>query len=128
MFRVASENNIDIYTDTVTVFIRKWIGNVLPTVSIKTYPNQKTWIDVSIRAELKARPTAFNHGKVTGNMVKYKQCNYSHRKAIKQAKHQYRDKVESLLNGPDTYVTGSTDNHALPRENQPLRGYRRLAS
>ena len=83
MFRVASENNIDIYTDRVTEFIRKCIGDVVPAVTIKTYPNQKLWIDGSIRAKLKARTTAFNQGKVTGNMVEYKECNYSLRKAIK---------------------------------------------
>jgi hypothetical protein len=36
MFRVASENNIDEYTDTVTDIIRKCIGDVVPTVTIKT--------------------------------------------------------------------------------------------
>ena len=41
MFRVASENIIDKYTDTVTEFIRKCIEDVVPTVTIKTYPNQK---------------------------------------------------------------------------------------
>ena len=62
MFRVASENNIDEYTDTVTEFIRKCIGDVVPTETIKTYPNQKPWIDGSIRAKPMARPTTFNHG------------------------------------------------------------------
>ena len=52
--------------------------------------------------KLKARTTAFNHGKVTGNMTEYKQCSYSLRKAIKQTKCQYRDKVESQFNGSDT--------------------------
>ena len=45
-----------------------------------------TWIDGSIRAKLKARTTALNPGKVTGNITDYKQCSYSLRKAIKQAK------------------------------------------
>ena len=71
-------------------------------MTIKTFPNQKTWIDGSIRAKLKAQTTAFNHGKATGNMTEYKQCSYSSRKAIKQAKHQYRDKVESKFNGSNT--------------------------
>jgi hypothetical protein len=53
-------------------------------VTIKSFPKQKPWIDGSIRAKLKAR-TAFNHGKATGNLAKYKQCSYSLRKAIKQA-------------------------------------------
>ena len=35
-------------------------------------------------------------------MTKYKQCSYSLRKAIKQAKRPYRDKVESQVNGSDT--------------------------
>jgi hypothetical protein len=40
LFRVASENNIDTYTYTVNGFIRKCIGDVVPTVTIKTYPNK----------------------------------------------------------------------------------------
>ena len=67
----------------------------------KTYPNQKPWIDVSIPAKLKVQTTAFNHGKVTGNVAEYKQSTYSLRKEIKQAKRQYRDKVKSQFNGSD---------------------------
>jgi hypothetical protein len=52
----------------VTEVIRMCIGDVVPTVRIKTYPNQTPCIDGSIRAKLKARTIAFNHSKVTGNM------------------------------------------------------------
>jgi hypothetical protein len=38
MFRSASENNIDLYVDSVSEFIRKCIGDVVPTVTITTYP------------------------------------------------------------------------------------------
>ena len=69
---------------------------------VKPCPKQKPWIDGGIRAKLKVGTTAFNHGKVTGNMVEYKQCSYSLRKAIKQAKRQYRDKVESQSRSSDT--------------------------
>ena len=99
MFRIASDNYID---DLVSEFISKCIGDVVPTASIKTFPTQKPWIDGSIHAKLKVRSTAFNRGKPTGNMTEYKQCSYSLRKAIKQAKRQYRDKVESQFNGSDT--------------------------
>ena len=95
-------------------------------MTIKTYPNQKLWIDGSIRAKLKARITTFNHDKVTGKIAEYKQCSYSLHKAIKQAKRQYKDKVESKFN--ETYVARSTDNHGLQRENQPSRGQRHLAT
>lgn len=40
MFRVVSENIIDVHTDTVTEFIRECIGDVVPTVTIQTYLNQ----------------------------------------------------------------------------------------
>ena len=49
-----------------------------------------------------ARTTAFNHGKRSGNIAEYKQCSYSLRKAIKQAKCRFRDKVESQFNSSDT--------------------------
>jgi hypothetical protein len=72
MFRIASNNNIDEYTDSVSEFIRKCIDDVIPTASIKTFPNQKPWIDGRSRTKLKARTTAFNQGKVTRNMTEYK--------------------------------------------------------
>jgi hypothetical protein len=50
MFCIAANNNIDGYADSGSEFINKCIGNVVPTVSIKTFPNQKPWIDGSIRA------------------------------------------------------------------------------
>ena len=84
MFWVASENNIDEYTDTVTEFIRKCIEVVVvPTVSIKTYPNEKPWINGIIHAKLKAQTTAFNPGKVTGNIAEFNLCSYSLHKEIK---------------------------------------------
>ena len=69
------------------------IDDVVPIATIKTFPTQKPWIDGSIRVKLKARTTAFNQGKVAGNMTEYKHCSYSLRKTIKQAKSQYRHKV-----------------------------------
>jgi hypothetical protein len=101
MFRIASNNNIDEYADSVSELISKCIGDVVPTASIKTFPNQKPCIDGSICTKMKARTTAFNQGKVTGNMTEYKQCSYSFRKAIKQAKCQYRGEVESQFNVSD---------------------------
>ena len=107
MFRVASENNIQEYTNTVTEFIRKCIGDVVPTMTNKTDPNLKPWRDGSMRANLKVRTTAFNQGKVNDNMVEYKQYSYTLHKAIKQAKRNHlsrpqlvKDHITSTL--PDT--------------------------
>ena len=40
-------------------FTNKCIDNVIPTVTVHTYPNQKPWIIGKIRIELKARAAAF---------------------------------------------------------------------
>jgi hypothetical protein len=71
-----------------------------PLGLLKPSQTRNLWIDGSIRAKLKARTIKFNHGKETGNMTEYKQCSYSLRKLIKQAKRQYRD--ESQFNGSNT--------------------------
>ena len=54
-----SSNGIEEYTTSVIGFINKCIDDVVSTVTIHTYPNQKPWITGSIRIELKARAAAF---------------------------------------------------------------------
>jgi hypothetical protein len=54
MFRIVSHININEYADSVSEFISKYIGDIVPTATIKTFPNQKPWIDGSIHAKLKA--------------------------------------------------------------------------
>ena len=46
------------YTTSVIGFINKCIDDVVPTVTVRTYPNQKPWITGSICTELKAWATA----------------------------------------------------------------------
>ena len=53
MFRIASDNNIDEYADSLSEFIRTCIEDVVPIAMIKSFPNQKPWIDGSIRVKLK---------------------------------------------------------------------------
>ena len=59
MFRIASNNNIDEYADSVSEFISKCIGDVVPTATIETFPNQKPWIDVSIRVKTESANHCF---------------------------------------------------------------------
>ncbi len=63
MFRAASDDDIEGYSDSVTCFIRKCIEGIVPTKAIRIYPNQKPWIKslvslVSATA-LSARTSAF---------------------------------------------------------------------
>ena len=54
-----SSDGIEEYTTSVTGFINKCIENVIPTVTVRTYPNQKPWITGNIRTELKGRAATF---------------------------------------------------------------------
>ncbi len=62
MFRAASEDDIEAYSDTVTCFIRKCTDDVVPTKTIRIYPNQKPWINSDVRSALSARTSAFKSG------------------------------------------------------------------
>ena len=54
-----SFDGIQEYTTSVIGFINKCIDDVVPTVPVRTYHNQKPWITGSIRTKLKARAAAF---------------------------------------------------------------------
>ena len=81
MFRDSSDGTEE-YTTSVTGFINKCIEDVVPTVTVRTYPNQKPWITGNIRTELKGRAAAF---KVRdSNPEAYKKFCYALRRTIKQ--------------------------------------------
>ncbi len=94
MFRAASDDDIEVYSDSVTCFIRKCVEVVVPTKTIRIYPNQKPWINSDVRAALSARTSAFK----SGNFVDRKQASYDLRKYIKAAKRQYKNKAEEQFN------------------------------
>ncbi len=94
MFRAASDNDKEAYSDSVMYFIRKCIEDVVPIKTIRTYPNQKPWINSDVRAALSARTSAFK----SGNFDDRKQASYDLRKSIKAAKRQYKNKVEEQFN------------------------------
>ena len=95
MFRDSSDG-IEKYATSVTGFINKCIDDVVPTVTVRTYSNQKPWITGNIRTEEKARAAAFKER--DSNPEAYKKSHYAHRRTIKQAKCQYRTKMAGLAN------------------------------
>ncbi len=94
MFRAASDDDIEAYSDTVTCFIRKCIDDVVPTKTIRIYPNQKPWINSDVRSALSARTSAFK----SGNTDDRKQASYDLRRSIKVAKRTYKNRVEEHFN------------------------------
>ena len=69
-------------------------------MTVRTYPNQKPWITGNIHTKLKGRAAAFKER--DSNPDAYKKSRYALRPTIKQAKRQYRTKVESYYTGSDT--------------------------
>ena len=94
-------NGIEEYTRSVIGFINKCIDDVVPTVTVRTFPNQKPWITDNIRTELKARDAFFKER--DSNPKAYKKSRYALRQTIKQAKLQYRTKIKSYYTGSDAH-------------------------
>ena len=92
-------DGIEEYTTSVTGFTNKCINDVVPTVTVRTYPNQKPWITGNILTELKGRAAAFMER--DSNSEAYKKFRYALRRTIKQAKRQYRTKIESYYTCSD---------------------------
>jgi hypothetical protein len=98
MFQDSSDG-IEQYTTSVTGFINKCIDDVVPTVTVHTYPNQKPWFTGNISTELKGRAATFKER--DSNPEADKKSRYALRQTIKQEKLQYRTKIETYYTGSD---------------------------
>ena len=68
-------------------------------MTVRAYPNQKPWITGNILTERKGRAAAFKVW--DSNLEAYKKFRYALRRTIKQAKRQYRAKIQSYYTGSD---------------------------
>ena len=93
-----SSNGIEDYTTSVISFINKCIDDVVPTVTVRTYPNQKPWITGNIRIKLKASAVDFNDGTLFRTLVR-NPAMPSDEPSNRQS--QYRIKIESYYTGSD---------------------------
>ena len=65
-----SSDGIEEYTTSVIGFINKCIDDVVSTVTVRTYPNQKPWITGNIHTELKARAAASRSRTLTRKLIR----------------------------------------------------------
>ncbi|RXN37493.1 hypothetical protein ROHU_002010 [Labeo rohita] len=96
MFRNSSDD-VNVFTEAVVGFIGKLADDTALKTTIRTFPNQKPWVDKTIRDALRSRTAAYNAGLASGDMVPYKAASYNVRKAVKEAKQHYGRKLESQL-------------------------------
>ncbi len=85
MFR-ASSSDVSEFTDVVVS---------TETVKIRTFSNQKLWVDRTIRNAVNHHTASYNAGILSGNMSEYKTSCYALRRAVRAAKRRYRERIES---------------------------------
>ena len=94
MFR-ASSSDVSEFTDVALSFVNTLAEQATDTISIRTFSNQKPWVDSTIRAAVNKRTAAYNAGLLSGNMSEYKASCYALRRAVRAAKLRYRERIES---------------------------------
>ncbi len=94
MFR-ASSSDVSEFTDVALSFGNTLTEQATETVTIRTFSNQKPWVDRSIRDAVNHRTAVYNAGLLSGNMSEYKASCYALRRVIRAAKRRYREKIES---------------------------------
>lgn len=92
-----SSVSVQDYAEYVTGYISTCVDNIIPTIQVRKFPNQKPWINSQVRHMLRARSLAFT----SGNKTEYKAAKYGLRKAITAATRQYREKLDSFYSNAD---------------------------
>ncbi len=67
MFR-ASSSDVSVFTDVALSFVNTLTEQATETVTIRTFSNQKLWVDRSIRDAVNHLTAAYNTGLLSGNM------------------------------------------------------------
>ncbi len=94
MFR-ASSSDVSEFTEVALSFVNTLTEQATETVTIKTFSNQKPWVDRTIRDAVNHRTAAYNAGILSGNMGEYKASWYALRRAVRAAKRRYNERIES---------------------------------
>ncbi len=94
MFR-ASSSDVSEFTEVALRFVNTLTEQATETVTIRTFSNQKPWVDRTIRDAVNHRTAAYNAGLLSGNMSEYKASCYALRRAVRAAKLRYRERIES---------------------------------
>ncbi len=94
MFR-ASSSDVSKFTDVALSLVNTLTEQATETVTIRTFSNQKPWVDRTIRDAVNHRTAAYNAGILSGNTSEYKASCYALRRAVRAAKRRYRERIES---------------------------------
>ncbi len=88
-------SDVSEFTDVALSFVNTITVQATETVTIRTFSNQKPWVDRTIRDAVNHHTAAYNAGLLSGNMSEYKALCYALRRAVRAAKLRYRERIES---------------------------------
>ncbi len=108
MFR-ASSSYVSEFTDVAVSFVNTLTEQATETITVRTFPNQKPWVDRTIRDAVNKRTAAYNEALLSGNMGGYKaSCSKSHQTSI-----QGENRVSFSAQWLSTHVAGTKDHLCL---------------
>ncbi len=87
------KEDLEKFTETVLFYIKYCMDNVTVDKCIRIFPNQKPWMTSKVRCLLKKRNIAFR----SGDEAQYSTARAGLRRGIKEAKDEYRRKIEVYL-------------------------------
>ncbi len=87
-------DNVSEFTDVVC-FVNTLTEQARETITVRTFPNQKPWVDRTIRDAVNKRTAAYNEALLSGNMSEYKASCYALRRDVRAAKFRYSERNES---------------------------------
>ncbi len=90
MFR-SSSSDVSEFTDVAVSFVNTLTEQATETITVRTFPNQKPWVDRTIRDAVNKRTAAYNKALLSGNMSEYKASCYALRRAVRAAKFRYSE-------------------------------------
>ncbi len=88
MFRASSSDVSEVS------FVNTLIEQATETITVRTFPNQKPWVDRTIRDVVNKRTAAYE-ALLSGNVSEYKTSCYALRRAVRATKHRYKERIES---------------------------------
>ncbi len=94
MFR-ASSSDVSEFTDVAVSFVNTLTEQATESITVRTFPNQKPWVDRTIRDAVNKRTATYNEALLSGNMSEYKASCYALRRAVRAAKFRYSERIES---------------------------------
>ncbi len=91
----ANSSDVSEFTDVALSFVNTLTEQATETITVRTFPNQKPWVDRTIRAAVNKHTAAYNETLLSEYMSEYKASCYALRRAVRAAKLRYMERIES---------------------------------